>query len=315
VARGLTVVLAAVLAVGALLAPEALGPTAWRGLTVIDLVPGLFLVVAGAGAGWRHDSGVTWSPRRRWRRAVVILAAGALVVVARADAEPMRLAADELLLLAAATGLAAVARRLPGWLLVPVAGALLLVPAAVVTGDPLGRGLAGVEPARGWALEAALGLPSGGVPVVALPAAVALVLIGHALGTWAHRRPPGPATAAALGTVGFWCLLATIVVGQVVAPVPVLLDLPVATAATGVAALVLAAGHLAATWGGLPGVGAVGRVALPLVLTGTVALALIPAGDLPTLPVSAALTAGGAVAAAAVAVARGLDRLRWTLRA
>lgn len=315
VARGLAVVLAAVLVVGALLAPEALGPTAWRGLTLVDLLPGLFLVIAGAGAGWRHDSGVTWTPRRRWRRAGVLVAAGALVAVARADAEPARLAADELLRLAAATGLAAVARRLPGWLLVPLTGALLLAPAALVTGDPLGRGLPGVEPARGWVLEAALGLPTGEVPVVSLPAAVALVLIGHGLGTWAHRRPPGPATGAAFATVGVWCLLATIVVGQVVAPVPRLLDLPVAAAATGLAALVLAAGHLAAAWDGLPGLGAVGRVALPLVVAGTVALATIPVDALPTLPALAALTAGGAVAAAAVAIARLLDRPGWTLRA
>lgn len=315
-ARGLTVLVAATLAVGALLAPETLGPTPWRGLTSFDLVPGLFLVVAGAGAGWRHDAGGVWSTRRRWRRAALLVAGGALVAVARADAEPARLAADELLLLAAATGLAALLLQLPRWLLTPLTAGLLFVPTAIATGHPLGHGLAGLDPAAGWQLEAALGLPAGGRPLASLPAAVALVLVGHALGTWAHRRPPGPATGAALATVGVWCLVATVVTGQVVAPVPVLLTLPVATGAAGLASLVLAAGHLAAVWGGGgPGPAAVGRAALPLVVTGTVSLALVPADAVPTLPTIAALTAGGAVAAASLGVARRLDRPGWTLRA
>ncbi|WP_052664728.1 heparan-alpha-glucosaminide N-acetyltransferase domain-containing protein [Nitriliruptor alkaliphilus] len=314
VARGIAVLLATVLVVGALLGPEALGPTSWRGLAPVDTLPGLFLVLAGAGSGWRHDSGGSWSSRRRWRRAGVLLLLGGLVVVARAEADPARLALDELLRLAAATGLAAIALRLPRWLLVPVTGLLLLVPAVAVTGDPIGRGVDAIDPATAWALESALGLPSGGVPLVSLPAAVALVLIGHALGVWAHRRPPGPATGAALGTVGVWAMVATVVTAQVVAPVPALLALPAATAATGVASFVLAAGHLAATWGGgAPGLAATGRVALPLVATGTVAVALIARSALLDLPALAALTAGGAVAAAALAVGRRLDR--WPLRA
>lgn len=314
VARGIAVLLATVLVTGALLGPEALSPTAWRGLSLTDTLPGLFLVIAGAGAGWRHDSAASWSSRRRWRRAGVLLLAGGLVTVARAQAEPARLVADELLRLGAATGLAAIALRLPRWLLVPLSGLLLLAPAAAVAGDPIGRGVGGTDPAAAWALESALGLPTGGVPLVSLPAAVALVLIGHALGVWAHRRPPGPATGAALGTVGVWCLVATVVTAQIVAPVPVLLDLPVAAASTGLAGLVLAAGHLATTWGGgAPGLAATGPVALPLVVTGTVAVALVPTSALPELPTLAALTAGGAVAAAALAVGRALDR--WPLRA
>jgi hypothetical protein len=311
VARGIVVLAAAVLGTGALLAPAALGPTAWWGIGLLDLLPAVFLVVAGAGAGWRHEDGVAWTTRRRWRRAGVLVAAGLAVAVARAGADPSHLAADELLRLAAATGLAALALRLPGWVLTPVAAGLLLVPAAVVTGDPAGRGMTGVDPAAGWATEVALGLPAGGVPLVSLPAAVALVLIGHALGVWARRRPPGPATAGALATVGAWSLVATIAAAQVSSPVPVLLSLPAALAGTGVAATVLAAGHLGAVTGdGAPSLEAVGRVALPLVLVGTVAVALVDADALPELPVVAALTAGGVVAAGAVGVARLLGRWR-----
>jgi hypothetical protein len=313
VARGTAVLLATVLVVGSLLGPPALAPTAWRGLNLLDLVPGVFLVIAGAGVGWRHDSGGGWSTRRRWRRAGWLVAAGALVVLARSQVDPARLAADEILRLATASGLAALALRLPRRVLVPLTGLLLLVPGAAVTGHPFGRGLAGTDPAAGWSLETLVGLPVAGVPLLSLPAAVALVLVGHALGVWAHRRPPGPATGAALGTVGLWCLVATLAVGQIVAPVPVLLVLPVSLAATGLGAVLLATGHLAAVWGGAPGLGAVGRTALPLVLTGTVTIALLPAATVPAVPPLAALTAGGAAAAAVVALARRLDR--WQLRA
>lgn len=312
----MSVVLATVLVVAGLLAPEALTPTAWRGLSLLDPIAGLFLVVAGAGAGWRHDVGVTWTPSRRWRRAGVLLVAAAAVTVARAQAEPARLVADELLRLAAATASADLARRLPWWVLTPLTAGLVLLPAALVAGDPLGRGLGAVDPTLAWTVESTLGLPVGGVPLLSLPAAVALVLVGHGLGTWAHRRPPGPATGAAFATVGVWCLVATVASAQLATPVPLLLTLPVALACTGVAALVLAVGHLTTAWGeGAPGLTAVGRTALPVVALGAVAVALVPADALPALPVLAALTAGGAVAAGVVALARRLDRPGWTLRA
>jgi hypothetical protein len=161
-----------------------------------------------------------------------------------------------------------------------------------------------------------LGLPVGGVPLLSLPAAVGLVLVGHALGVWARRRPPGPATGAALATLGVWCLVACVIAAQLIASVPALLTLPVALAATGLATVVLAVGHLAAGWaGGAPGLAAVGRVALPLVLTGTLAVAVLPAEALPQLPVLAALTAGGALVAVAVPLARVLDGWGRSLRA
>jgi hypothetical protein len=87
------------------------------------------------------------------------------------------------------------------------------------------------------------------VPVASLPAAVALVLLGHTFGVWARRRPPGPATGAAFATVGLWCLVAMVVAAQVIVPVPALLTLPVALAGAGVGATVLGVGHLAAVLG------------------------------------------------------------------
>lgn len=364
VARGLAVGLATTLVVGAVLAPRTLGPVAWWGLSPVDLVPGVFLVVAGAGAGWRHDHEVAWTTRRRWRRTGVLVAAGVAVAVARAGGEPARLAAEELLRLGAATGIAAVALRLPRWVLAPAAVMFALVPGAVVAGDPLGRGLSGVDPARGWALEALVGLPTGGVPIVSLPGAVALVLLGHAFGVWARRRPPGPATGAAVATVGLWCFVAMVGAAQVSAPVPAILSLSASLAAAGLGAIVLACGQLAAVLGeggdgagstagsragsragcragsgagsggggrsrsgagagsrsrrasgpmGAPGLAAVGRVALPLVVLGTVAVALVDVDVLPELPALSAVTAGGLLAAAAIPVARVLDR--WPLRA
>jgi hypothetical protein len=315
VARGMTVAVAAVLVTGALLAPDPLGPTPWVGLGPVDLVPGAFLVVAGAGVGWSRDAGVVW-PAVRWRRRVTLLVlAGAAVAVTRAGADPAALAADELVRLAAATGLAVAALRWRPVVVVPLTALLALAPGAIVAGDPIGRGVRVVDPARAWALERAVGLPEGGVPLVSLPGAVALVLVGVAFGTWAHRRPPGPATAGALATVAIWCLAGTVVVGQVLGPTPPVLDLPVVLGGVTVGALLLAAGHLVAATGGGQALAALGRTALPVVLVGTLVVAVLPVERLPVLPAAAALTAGGVVAAGAIAAGRRLDATRWTLRA
>lgn len=306
---------AVVIGVGALLAPAALGPTTWLGIGAADLLPGTFLVVAGAGIGWRHDTGRRWPPARRWRRAGVLLVFGAGIAVARAGGDPGALAIDELLRLAGAGAIASLVLRWRAVLVVPLAGLLAVAPAALVAGDPFGRGLRRADPAEAWWLEGTLGLPGGGVPLLSLAPAVALVLAGAAFGIWAHRRPPGPATAAALGTVGAWCLIGTIIVGQLVPPVPVLLDLPVALTAAGCGALALAAGHLAAGRGAAPGLASVGRTALPIVVTGTLVLAFVPTTAAPDLPTAAALTAGGVAAWGALVAGRRLDATRWVLRA
>jgi predicted acyltransferase len=308
-----------VLLTGAALAPTSLGPTPWVGVGPVDLVPSAFLVVAGAGLGWSRDTGVVW-PAARWRRrAAVLVAAGALVVVARAGAAtgpfPAALAADELLRLLVATAIATGLLRLRAVLLVPLVGLLALAPGAIVAGDPLGRGVRTVDPSAAWTIERAVGLPEGGVPLVSLPGAVALVLAGAAFGVWAHRRPPGPATGAALATVGVWCLAGTVVLGQVLGPTPRVLDLPVALASVGLGALLLAAGHLVVAAGAGEALGALGRTTLPVVLVGTLALALLTTTPLLALPPVAALTAGGVVAAGGVAVGRRLDATRWTVRA
>jgi predicted acyltransferase len=317
VARGLTVAVAAVLLTGAVLAPTSLGPTPWVGLGPVDLVPGAFLVVAGAGIGWSRDAGVVWTAPRWRRRSLVLVGAGALVVVVRAAVTtgplPAALAADELLRLLAATAIATGLLRLRAVLLVPLVGLLALLPGALVAGDPLGRGVRTAAPAAAWTLERAVGLPEGGVPFVSLPGAVVLVLAGAAFGVWAHRRPPGPATGAALATVGVWCLAGTVVVGQVLGPTPPVLDLPVALAAVGLGALLLAAGHLVATAGAGEALAALGRTALPVVLVGT--LALLATTSPPVLPPAAALTAGGVVAAGAIAIGRRLDATRGRFRA
>jgi predicted acyltransferase len=323
VARGLTVAVAAVLLTGAVLAPTPLGPTPWVGIGPVDLVPGAFLVVAGAGLGWSRDAGVVWSAPRWRRRVTVLLLAGALVVVARAGAATVPLdvglssglAADELLRLLVATAIAVGLLRLRAGLLVPLVGLLTLAAGAIVAGDPLGRGVRTVDPSAAWAIERAVGLPEGGVPFVSLLPAAALVLAGAALGTWAHRRPPGPATGGALATVGVWCLAGTVVVGQVLGPTPRVLDLPVVLASVAAGALLLAAGHLVAAAGAGQALGALGRTALPVVLVGTSALALLTTTSLPVLPAAAALTAGGVVAAGAVAAGVRLDATRWTFRA
>lgn len=314
-ARGLAVLGAVVFGTGAALAPAALGPTVWLGIGVWDLVPPVLLVVAGAGLGWRHEAGGSWPAPRRRRRVVVLVGLGLGIAVVRAGGDPAAVGADELLRLVAATSLAAVLLRLRRPVTVAVAAVSALAPAALVAGDPLGRGLRVADPASAWWLESTLGLPTGGVPVVSLPAAVTLVLSGAAFGVWAQRRPPGPATAAALGTVGVWCLIATVITGQVIPPAPLLLDLPVAAAGVGLASLLLAVGHLVTVRGGGAALVAVGRTALPIVVVGTVALATFPTGAFPELPTVAALTAGGVLAWGAVAAARRLDASRWTWRA
>jgi predicted acyltransferase len=315
VARGLTVATAAVLVAAGVLAPTPLGPATWVGLGPVDLVPGLFLVLAGAGLGWTRDTGRIWDAARWRRRAAVLIPLGAAVAFVRAGGDPAAVGLEELLRLLAATALATLVLRWRTAVVAPVTVLLALLPGALVTGEPTGRLIRTVEPDAAWVVERALGLPTGGVPLASLPGAVALVLVGAALGTWAHRRPPGPATAGALSTVGLWCLAATVVVGQVLGPTPRVLDLPVVLGVVGVASLLLGGGHLLAAGGGGASLGALGRTALPVVWVGAAALALLPTTSLLALPVTAALTAGGVVAAGALAAGRRLDATGWRLRA
>ncbi len=307
---------AVVIGAGALLAPAALGPTVWLGLGAADLVPGAFLVVAGAGIGWRHDTDRRWPPARRWRRAGVLVVLGTGIAVARAGGDPGALAIDELLRLWPQPG------RSRAWCSGGARWSSSRSPVcwrshpprwSPVTRSAAGSGGPTRQP-RG-ALEGTLGLPGGGVPLLSLAPAVALCLAGAAFGIWAHRRPPGPAPPPPSGPSAGGAWSARSSWASVVPPVPVLLDLPVALAAVGCAALALAAGHLAAHWGAAPGLAAVGRTALPIVVTGTFALAFVPPSVVPDLPTAAALTAGGVAAWAALLAGRHLDATRWVLRA
>ncbi|MTV24721.1 hypothetical protein FTX61_04700 [Nitriliruptoraceae bacterium ZYF776] len=314
VARGTVVLLAVVLGVAAWLAPTAFTAPSWQGLGPVELVPGAFLVLAGVTGGWRADAGAAWTPRRRWQRGAILVTAGMAVAIARAGGELALLGAEELLRLAAATGLAAwLAARHP---VIPfvVAPALLLAPAAIVTGDPLGRGLRGLEASAAFPVESALGLPGTSVAALSMFAATGLVLVGHGLGRWMHRRPPGPASGGALLTVAGWATVGTVAAAQVIAPVPSLLTLPVAAGSLGLAALTLGVGHLAVA-AQLPvgAVAATGRVALVPATAGAVLGALLPAAGVALPPVAAA-TAGGLVAAAVGLLALHLLD-RWPLRA
>lgn len=305
-----------------MLAPDALGTTAWRGLGPVDVVPGAALVLAGAGTGWRHDAGVTWSTGRRWRRAGILVVAGAVIATARTWGTGEVAGPDELLRLAAATGLAAGLVRLPVWLLAPATVGLLAAPATLVGAGALGRGLGTLPPEAGWSAEAALGLPATGVPLASLPAAIGLVLVGHGLGVWLHRRPAGPASGALLLTLAVWCAVIAVVAAQLRPPIPALLDLTVALAATTTALALTAVGHLVAVTAARRGDGpgtlvAVGRTAIVPVTIGAVAVGVVntAAAPLATLPVGSALTVGAVTAAATAAGCRALHAWRGPLRA
>jgi hypothetical protein len=314
------VLVAVALGVAGLLAPDQLGPTTWRGLTVTDLVPGAFLVIAGAATGWRHDEDRAWTPRRRVRRAAVLVACGLLVAAARAGGDVGGLVPEELLRLAVATGIAASAVRwLPGWVLGPATVGLLLAPATLAGGGVLGRGLRALDLEAGWRTETLLGLPTDGVPAVSLAGAVGLVLVGHAGGTWIRRRPPGPASGVAVLTVGVWCAVGAVIVAQLRAPVPALLDLPVALGATALACLLVGLGHLAVQLtGGAPLLVAVGRTAIVPTTVGAGVLGAVTLGwalPLTTLPALPAVTAGVVAAATVAAGCRRWEAWRGPLTA
>lgn len=307
-ARGLTVLVATVLLVAAWAGAD-VGPTVAVGLGPTDLVAPAFLVLAGVGIGWRRETaGPQRAAPRARRRALLLVLAGAVVVAARSAGDPAALAADELWRLAAATGLAAWLLRAPRAVAVALTPLLLALPAVLIGAGPTGRGLRALPPTATWRLEEALGLPTGGVPLASLPAAVGMVLVGVGLGTWMARRPGGPASAGALLTVAIWAAGVTLVVGQFRAPVPALLDLTVAVAGIGAGCLVLAAGHLVAHLGEgtlLEAVSvAVGRTALPFVAVGAALLALVARVPSPGLPSLAAVTTGGLVATVVAVLAR-----------
>lgn len=303
-----------------LLGLPATAGTAAVGLGVGDLVPVVLAVLAGAGDGWRRADGRTWTPRRRWRRGAVLVAAGAGSVAVLAGAGLARgelagLAPDAIWRLALALGLVAALWRLPGWLLAPVAVSAAAAPAALAGAGVAGRAVRHAEP---WTLEAALGVARTGVPATSLPGVVAAVLAGVGLGVWVRRRPDGPASAGALATVAVWAAGVTLVVGQLRPPVPVLVDLPVVTAALTVTCVLLAVGHLVVRLPAAPAVdavAAVGRTALVWTATGAAGLLLAAPHATLQLPAGAALTAGGVVAVGVAAAALRLERLAGPLRA
>lgn len=320
-ARGLTVLAAVVLVVAGHAAPPgALGAGDGVGLGALDLVPGALLVLAGVSIGWRRETaGDERHPPRARRRALLLTLAGLTVVAARAGGEVTAAAPDEVLRLAVATGLAAVLLRGPRWLPAVLVAPLLAAPGLLAGGGPLGRGLRAGGGQASWQLEATLGLPTGGVPLASLPAAVALVLLGVGTGAWMARRPEGPASAGALLTVALWSGVGVLLLGQFRAPVPALLDLPVALAAFAAACVLLAAGHLAVHLGAGSSVElltvAVGRTAIVWTVGGAVALGLAADVPWPELPVAAALTWGGIVAAGVAAGARRLTERVEAVRA
>lgn len=300
--------------------PGALGAGDGIGLGALDLVPGVLLVLAGVAIGWRRETAGPHRPApRARRRALLLVLAGLAVVAARAGGEVTAATPDEILRLAAATGLAALVLRGPRWLPAALIVPLLAAPAPLAGGGALGRSLRAGGGQASWQLEAALGLPTGGVPLASLPAAVALVLLGVGTGAWMARRPEGPASAGALLTVALWSGLGVLLVGQLRAPVPALLDLPVALAAFAAACVLLAAGHLAVHLGAGTSVElltvAVGRTAIVWTVGGAALLGLTAAVPAPQLPVAAALTWGGIVAAGVAAGARRLTERVEAVRA
>lgn len=315
-ARGLLVLAATVTLVAAWAGASGLAPTVRAGLGLTDVVVAAFLVVAGIGIGWRrvHGDRVRPAPRAR-RRALLLTLAGGAVVVARSRWHLETVGPDELWRLAAATGLAGLLMRAPRLLVVALTPVLLAAPAVLAGGGLAGRGLRTLPREAAWSLEQLVGAPTGGLPLASLPAAVGLVLVGVAIGTWMARRPAGPASAGALLTVAVWAAGATLALGQLRAPWPVLLDLPVAVAAVATACVTVALGHLVihlgpGTW--LESVSvAVGRTAIVWVTGGAVLLAVVVrAVPSPGLPDAAAVTAGAVVAwLVATAARRAAERV------
>lgn len=228
-ARGILLLLVGVVLLrpDAASAPSWLGPSAWQGLRVADLLPAALTLVAGVALGLqRADRAGRGTPAwlvRHARRVVVLLAVGlALAWVGAgapwpADPDALRWT-GHLQRLALAGGVAAVVLLLPRWAEAAVAATLLLGHGAWLVlaggGSPADAAPAGLDVELLGAGRALAPVDPAGL--VAVAPSVGLLLAGTWVARWLRSRNRGTATAGILGLAAGWTALAGVVVGQVV---------------------------------------------------------------------------------------------------
>jgi len=255
--RGLLLLVAGVVLLrpAGLDAPGWLGPSAWQGLRVADLLPAALTLVAGVALGLQQgDRASRGTPAwlaRHARRVVLLLLVGLGLAWATAgtpwppDLDALRWT-GHLQRLALAGGVAAGVLLLPRWAEAAVAGGLLLGHGGwlVVAG---GRAPADAAPAG---IDAALLGPGHALaPVdptglVAVVPSVGLLLVGVWVARWLRARSRGTATAGILGLAAGWTALAGVVVGQVVPSNASLWSTTTLLLAAAAVLALLAGGHL-----------------------------------------------------------------------